>query len=371
MALLEDMQANPLIRVKEIVIGEGETIFACNFTRQAFWNKEWNDQTITARGLFLDRDSNVVARGYDKFFNVGEPHGYSDLMAFAQAAYENQATSIEVSTKVNGYLGIIGSWRGRNGNPKLLVFSKSGITDFSQETERILEQTMSVSARRDLAEMLLYLNSSMTVEVVSAADPHLIDENHLAHPRVVVLDVIANDPQFMAMPMGLDGLAPAIWQLGLSITDRVTTHLDGDSIESTAAILAEQAQVAEQARLEGFVARFADRDGVYRFTKYKTKYYTNAKRLRALIGHIEQGNSILPRPGSPFEALDVRMLGLIEEHELFENDLNGARALRDSDEMHVLNPSGQVVVDMVTLLKKHPRLADRLAGLGSTKEGAR
>ena len=46
-----------------------------NFNREAFNKKKWNDLTIKARGLFVDKDSGEVKiRSYNKFFNFGERH---------------------------------------------------------------------------------------------------------------------------------------------------------------------------------------------------------------------------------------------------------------------------------------------------------
>jgi tRNA splicing ligase len=40
-----------------------------NFTRDAFFDKEWNDLTVRARGLFVNTvTKEIVARSYEKFF---------------------------------------------------------------------------------------------------------------------------------------------------------------------------------------------------------------------------------------------------------------------------------------------------------------
>ncbi len=51
----------------------GSNISSFNFTDKAFFDRVWNTQTIRARGLYIDTvKGNVVARGYEKFFNVNE-----------------------------------------------------------------------------------------------------------------------------------------------------------------------------------------------------------------------------------------------------------------------------------------------------------
>lgn len=64
-----------------------------------------------ARGLFLDGNGNVVARGFEKFFNLGENE---------QTTRENidkrLKFPVRVERKENGFLGLVsarggGSWR--------------------------------------------------------------------------------------------------------------------------------------------------------------------------------------------------------------------------------------------------------------------
>lgn len=62
---LQNMLDSKYIRVKEL----GNNIVSLNFTRDAFQNGIWNNETITARGLFINKvDGDIVARSYNKFF---------------------------------------------------------------------------------------------------------------------------------------------------------------------------------------------------------------------------------------------------------------------------------------------------------------
>lgn len=78
-------------------------ISSFNFTRSAFYDKVWNSQTIRARGLYINiPERRVVARAYDKFFNIGErPETRLDVLrntiTFPVTAY----------VKENGFLGIV------------------------------------------------------------------------------------------------------------------------------------------------------------------------------------------------------------------------------------------------------------------------
>ena len=71
-SLVARMSAHPEVRVREVEGMPG--IIACNFSRRAFVKGLWDQTSCKARGLFLRAsDAEVVARGYDKFFNIGSP----------------------------------------------------------------------------------------------------------------------------------------------------------------------------------------------------------------------------------------------------------------------------------------------------------
>ena len=65
-----------------------------NYTPRAQYSGEWTDTLLACRGLILDRDGQVVARGFPKFFNLGDP-----LAA--------QGTRWTVAEKHDGSLGIL------------------------------------------------------------------------------------------------------------------------------------------------------------------------------------------------------------------------------------------------------------------------
>lgn len=65
-----DMLRNSsLVREKHLANG----ISSFNFSNKCFFKKEWDSASIRSRGLFVDCANNkVVARSYNKFFNIGE-----------------------------------------------------------------------------------------------------------------------------------------------------------------------------------------------------------------------------------------------------------------------------------------------------------
>lgn len=110
--LLEAMRDSDNVNVRPV---KGETdVYACNFSRDAFRNQRWDEYSSKARGLFLDGNGNVVARGFEKFFNLGENE---------QTTRENidkrLKFPVRVERKENGFLGLVSA----RGEPKAIASS--------------------------------------------------------------------------------------------------------------------------------------------------------------------------------------------------------------------------------------------------------
>lgn len=170
------------IKVKELKNG----IKVFNFTEQAFRNDKWTKRTISARGLFLNDKSDVVARGYDKFFNIGQKETLEDL---AKQFSNNQL--IEVSDKENGYLGIISYVPEMK---DLLITSKGNGEAYSKLFEDILKEKLKENnvSFDDFKEYFKTELSgySLTCEVVSSLDKHIVNYND--KDEIFMLNIIKN-----------------------------------------------------------------------------------------------------------------------------------------------------------------------------------
>lgn len=78
-------------------------ISSFNFTREAFYGDVWNDQTVKARGLYIDTNRmKVVARSYNKWFRINERpecrfEALQHTLQFPVTCY----------VKENGFLGLV------------------------------------------------------------------------------------------------------------------------------------------------------------------------------------------------------------------------------------------------------------------------
>jgi hypothetical protein len=70
-----------------------------NYTEQCQFKKHWTPETLACRGLVLDEDSNIVARPFGKFFNLGE-------------VKKIPREPMVVTSKMDGSLGIIFEYKG-------------------------------------------------------------------------------------------------------------------------------------------------------------------------------------------------------------------------------------------------------------------
>lgn len=156
-------------------------VVSLNFTKNVFFDASWDEVTTKARGMFIDRETNeIVARGYDKFFNVGEREetklsNLLDTLKFPVMAY----------VKENGFLGLIGYDKRTD---ELFLSSKASPDgEFSDHFRRIFNTALSEGRRESLRRWLRDNEACMAVEVIDPVnDPHMIEYDA---DRLIVLDI--------------------------------------------------------------------------------------------------------------------------------------------------------------------------------------
>jgi len=167
-------------------------ISSFNFTKSAFYDKAWNDMTTKARGLYISiPKAKIVARAYDKFFNVGERD---------ETKLENLRSGLEFPVscyvKENGFLGIV-SWSEEDDG--LFITTKSNPDGdyaawFREDLYRILGED-----KLDLIRMYSKKhNCSFVFECVDMErDPHIIQYEESG---VILLDIVYNEIPFRKLP---------------------------------------------------------------------------------------------------------------------------------------------------------------------------
>ena len=172
--------------IREVDLGNNISSF--NFTRNAFYNKHWNDLTCKARGLFVDTEKDkVVARGYEKFFNINEKR--ETELEHLLVKFKDKITCYK---KENGFLGIVSLV-----NDELFLASKStNKGEFADYFKKIFDES-----GIDKFNLITYLKNhdvSLTFEVIDIEnDPHIIKYDK---SKIVLLDIIHNDYEFKKEP---------------------------------------------------------------------------------------------------------------------------------------------------------------------------
>ncbi len=169
-------------------------IAAVNFTKQAFYKGAWDDITVKARGLFVDiNDSqeytqeniNILARGYYKFFNLGEKNGF-DTREVRDLVYPIQAFE-----KANGYLGLL-TVDNRNPSEAKWLFTSKTTTGglFAGVFKDMIRPKLSQA----LMDKIITEKVTLVFEVIEPGfDPHI---ETYTKPELVLLDAIKNTLSF-------------------------------------------------------------------------------------------------------------------------------------------------------------------------------
>lgn len=178
MEIVDEMRKNKFINEKKY-----GNISSFNFTRDAFYKKEWNKMTTKARGLFIDTtNGKVVARSYQKFFAIGErPETEFDFLKY------KLAFPVTAYVKENGFLGMV-SWDHEKDD--WLICSKS--TPEGPFAE--LMRKSFIERLTDPESLKKYLKSEDVTLVFECVDmendPHIIKYDH---SELFLLDIIKND----------------------------------------------------------------------------------------------------------------------------------------------------------------------------------
>ena len=293
-------------------------ISSFNFTKQAFYDKIWDEQTTKARGLYLDTmKGKVAARAYDKFFNVNErPETKFDMLQnklqFPVTAY----------VKENGYLGIV-SYNEYEDN--LFIASKSTIDgNFAQWLKDMLYEKVSSENIDKMKEYIKANNVSFVFECVDMKnDPHIIE---YPNSELFLLDIVHNDMNFAKYEY--DTMVDIANQFGLAHKEKAFEIATWQEFFDWYYDVLEEDYEYNGRKIEGFVIE----DSVGYMTKLKLSYYNFWKFMRSVAneaikyGYIRKTSSLVTPIANEFYAW-VRKLHDVEDRESVPKDICTLRRL--------------------------------------------
>lgn len=263
---LENLRANPMVKEKHLPGG----VSSFNFTREAFLKSAWDAQSIKARGLFIDTDNGMMmARSYDKFFNIGEQEDTEASVLAKKFVYP-----VSVYKKENGYLGIAAP----EGDGKLFFASKTTTQgDYAVEFKRLLISALGGSLSK-FADYLEDIDASAVFEVIIPAFDRHIVEYDMNDPHVVLLDIIYNDFEFGHVDY--EELRDVASKFKLRVKDKVLELHTMKQFAQWYETVSAPGFIPEDGEpLEGYVLE--DADGY--MVKVKCDWYRYWKSIRAVI----------------------------------------------------------------------------------------
>jgi len=258
---------------KDINVKTFGDISSINFSRRAFYDKNWNERTVMARGLFVNnKNYNVVCRGYEKFFNVDE------MESTSMDSLKNLQFPLTAYVKENGYLGLLGV----DDSTESLIFASKSSTesDFAKQFETIVRETIPFEELEKLRFELLQRNNCLVFEVIDPIfDPHIIE---YPERKVVLLDIIDREYAFKKQPYGQ--VASFAKRYGFEFKKKAKTINSYDALVSLIDATKKYDYEFNNEKIEGFVIE--DSNG-FQF-KVKCMYYNFWKAVRRITK--ENGN---------------------------------------------------------------------------------
>ena len=312
MDVVDKLRQNRYIYEKQL-----GNISSFNFTRDAFYDKKWNEQTTKARGLFIDTANGiVVARSYPKFFNVNE----RPETRFGMLQYKLKFP-VTVYVKENGFLGMVSY------NPETDDFFIASKSTTEGDFAGWLRDMFFKNVKNP--DKLKRKNVTLVFECVDMAnDPHIIkyDTSHL-----FLLDVVKNQLDFEKLPY------TQVVELGNEYGFEVKTravqlqnwHEFRDWYND---VLAEDYQFNGRI-IEGFVVE----DSVGFMVKIKLDYYKLWKHMRGVAQSVFR-SGYYRRMGSLLAPLQNQFYGFCQEIAKQEDHPTNIIELRDIF-MSQYNPS--------------------------------
>lgn len=262
-------------------------ISAFNFSSKAFYDAVWNNQTIVARGLYINtKDMKVVARGFNKFFNINErPETRFEMLK------HTLQFPVTCYVKENGYLGLV-SYNSETDD--LFITTKSNPEgDYAVWLRDMIDNKMTPEAKETMKKICKDNDITLVFESVDMKnDPHIID---YPESRLFLLDAISNDINFSHWDY--DKLVELSKILGLEVKTKAFVINDWADFAAWYAVVTDEDYEYEGRKIEGFVIE----DSAGFMVKAKLNFYKYWKNLRS-VAHITIKNGYIHDTGRLYDA---------------------------------------------------------------------
>ncbi len=295
-----------------------------NFTSKAFYDKIWDEQTTKARGLYIDTfKGKVVARAYNKFFNINErPETKFDMLQY------KLQFPVTAYVKENGYLGIVSY---DEYHDDLFIASKASIdSEFAEWLEDAIYDQITLENREKMKQYAKENNVSFVFENVDIKnDPHIID---YPDSKLYLLDIVYNQMDFKKYDY--ETMCDIAYQFGLTPKEKAFEIANWQDFYDWYYDVLEDDYEFNGRKIEGFVIE----DSVGYMTKLKLTYYNFWKFMRAISheairnGYIKKTSALTTPTANEYYAW-VRKLHDVENIDSVPKDICTLRKLFYKDKL--------------------------------------
>ena len=297
-----------------------------NFTREAFYKRDWNALNCKARGLFIDVNKNkVFARGYHKFFNINE---------VSDTQIENLNDSLEYPVnayvKYNGFLGLL-AYDSYTDDLAFMSKSKMYRTDkdvYPKLFKDIFYASTTAAIREDIKRFLKITDYTLVFEVIDPVnDPHIIKYDR---PQIILLDCIVNILEDKKLPYRILEYIGASYHF--NVKQLYKTFDDWNSLYGWIMDVSENDVIVNGEHIEGFVIESSN--GF--MTKLKLPYYKEWKFMRS-VSHTVANIGYLEKTSCLTNALENYFYGFVKKlYETNPERLKDANIIDLRDEFYTL-----------------------------------
>lgn len=313
--LVEDLRKNKYVFERDL----GNDIYSFNFSKEAFYNKVWDNMTTQARGLFIDTKRNkIIARSYNKFFKINERKETN-----LDELENNLVFPVKFYLKYNGFLGILSINDG-----ELFFATKSTNTgDYVEYFKTIFYQKYSDKQIKAFKDKMLQNNITIVFEVIDPInDPHIIEYRE---QNIVILDMIYNTTYYSKI--SYDSLKQFADDYNVEVKNLAYMANDLNEFKDIYANI-----IASDYQLNGeYVEGFVIEDNDNFMVKTKTNYYNTWKYIRTKMENALKNNdytckcknqleeSFMQYLKAKYENIDydIQKINIIDERKQFEKIL--------------------------------------------------
>lgn len=274
-------------------------ISSFNFTSRAFRDKAWDEQTQKARGLYINTDKmKIVARGYDKFFNINEkPETRFEMLKYSLTF------PVTAYVKENGYLGLISY---NEETDDLFITTKSDPTgEYAVWLANSFYANVPKDKVEDIKDYCKVNNVTLVFEHVDMNhDPHIIE--YKESDNLFLLDAIYNTVDYDHIPY--EELVELGKEFNLKVKTKAKVLETWDEFYDWYNEVNAEDYLYEGRHIEGFVIEDAKKF----MTKIKLYYYTFWKHMRS-VAHVTLKHGSLKSTGELTCELDNLFYGFLRD----------------------------------------------------------